>query len=285
VGIQPSADAIPGPVSARFGAKVAIVTGGGSGDGVAVSGVGAATSRLLAREGCRVAVLDADAAAANRTVERIKREGGDAFAIRGDVTLQDDCRRAVELARSTYGRLDVLVNSLGISLSRGSVTAISEDEWDRVMDVNVTGMMRMAKHAVPHMPSGGAIVNVSSVHAMRPAYESVVYSVSKGAVVALTLALAVSEAFRKIRVNCVCPGNIWTPMAIRRLRASHVDDLDAARDRRRLLNPLEIEGTAWDIAHATAFLASDQARWITGQTLIVDGGATVPGHGETRPTI
>jgi NAD(P)-dependent dehydrogenase (short-subunit alcohol dehydrogenase family) len=272
------------PLGGRFGGKVALVVGAGSTEGadLAAPGVGAAISLLLAREGARVAVLGLGAEGAARTVDLIMGEGGEAFPLQADVSVQEDCRRAVAAVVARYSRLDILVNNLGIRLSGSGVVEVPEEEWDRVMDVNVKGLMLMTKHAVPHMTAGGAIVNMSSIGATRPTYtSSIAYLASKGAVDALTIGLAVQLA-PDIRVNGVNPGNLWTPLAMSEVIKRKVDDLETARYKRRMLTPLQSEGNAWDVAYATAFLASEEARWITGHTLTVDGGATLPAPASVR---
>jgi NAD(P)-dependent dehydrogenase (short-subunit alcohol dehydrogenase family) len=267
-------------VSQRFEGKVALVVGAGSSEGADLEapGVGAAISLVLAREGAKVGVLGLGAAGAARTVELIAAEGGEAIAVQADVSRAEDCEQAVEAVVARFGRLDILVNNLGIRLSGFGVVDVPEDEWDRVMDVNVKGPLLMAKYAAPHLPVGGSIVNISAEIAVRPTYtSSLAYATSQGALNTLTIALALQLAVRGIRVNGVSPGNLWTPLAIReRVARGEGADLEAEREKRRLLSPLGLEGTGWDVAYATAFLASDEARWMTGQTLTLDGGAMLP---------
>jgi NAD(P)-dependent dehydrogenase (short-subunit alcohol dehydrogenase family) len=247
--------------------RVAVVTGGGAlDDGI---GNGRAAAILLARAGASVVVVDRKIEAAERTVAMIETEGGRALSVDADVTDEADCARIVGTAVEAYGGLDVLDNNVGVG-SRGSVVELEPDHWDRVMNINVTSMYLMAKHAIPAMESrgGGAIVNVSSISALRPRGLTA-YSTSKGAVIALTKAMAVDHAGAGIRVNCVAPGPVYTPMV------SGPGMSDELRDRRRRASPLKIEGTGWDIGNAVVFLASNQARYITGQTLVVDGGVTL----------
>ena len=247
--------------------KVALVTGcGAAGDGI---GNGRAAAILLARAGARVVVVDRDAALAKRTVEMIEATGGTALALQADVTRAADCAMSVTAAVDRFGRLDFLDNNVGIG-SRGTVVDESEESWRRLMQVNVDTMFLTAKHAIPAMrrAGGGAIVNVSSISALRPRGLTA-YSVSKGAVIALTRAMAVDHGREGIRVNCVAPGPVYTPMVYQRGMS------DRARERRRLASALGIEGTGWDIGHAVRFLLSDYARYITGQTLVVDGGTTL----------
>src|SRR6058998_826738 len=249
--------------------KVALVSGGGAaGDGI---GNGRAAAILLAKAGARVVVADRDLKLARRTVEMIESVGGQAIVVEVDVTRSADCAAMVRTAVERFGRLDLLDNNVGIG-SRGSVVDESPERWRRIMQVNVETMFLVAKHAIPAMirAGGGAIVNVSSISALRPRGLTA-YSASKGAVIALTRAMAVDHGKDGVRVNCVAPGPVYTPMVYQRGMSPE------ARDRRRRASTLAIEGTGWDIGHAVRFLMSDHARYITGQTLVVDGGATLSG--------
>ena len=250
--------------------KVAIVTGGGAaGDGI---GNGRAACILLARAGARVMVVDRDLTLAERTVAMIAAEGGTAAAVAYDVTQSAQCAAMVEDAVARWGRLDCLDNNVGIG-SRASVVDETEETWARVMQVNVDSMFLTCKHAIPAMvrtAGGGSIVTISSISALRPRGLTA-YSVSKGAVIALTKAMAVDHGPQGIRVNCVYPGPVYTPMVYGRGMT------DAARETRRKASVLGREGTGWDIGAAVRFLLSDQARFITGQILGVDGGATLVG--------
>ena len=248
--------------------KVAIVTGGGArGDGI---GNGRAAAILLARAGARVLVVDRDKALAERTLAMIAEADGEGEVCEADVATDAGCEAMVATALQRWGRLDVLDNNVGVG-SRGSVVEESEEGWERVMRLNVASMFLASKHAVPAMirgDEGGAIVNVSSIAALRPRGLTA-YSTSKGAVIALTRAMAVDHARDGIRVNCVAPGPVYTPMVYGRGMS------DEARERRRRASLLGIEGTGWDIGNAVVFLASARARYITGQVLIVDGGVTL----------
>jgi NAD(P)-dependent dehydrogenase (short-subunit alcohol dehydrogenase family) len=176
----------------------------------------------------------------------------------------------VTAALDRFGRLDFLDNNVGIG-SRGSVVDEPPENWRHVMQVNVEPMYLAAKYAIPAMINtarGGAIVNIASISALRPRGLTA-YSASKGAVIALTRAMAVDHAKDGIRVNCVAPGPVYTPMVYARGMSA------SAREQRRKASPLAIEGTGWDIGHAVRFLLSDHARYITGQTLVVDGGVTL----------
>ncbi len=257
--------------------KVAIVTGGGAaGDGI---GNGRAAAMLLARAGTRVLVVDRQRDLAQGTADMIAAEGGTAAAFAADVTDDAQCEAMVAEAVARFGRLDFLDNNVGIG-SRGSVVDEKPEVWRRVMQVNVETMFLAAKHAIPAMirtAGGGAIVNVSSISALRPRGLTV-YSTSKGAVIALTRAMAVDHGPDNIRVNCVAPGPVYTPMVYA------PGMTPAARDQRRRASVMAREGTGWDIGHAVRFLLSDHARYITGQTLVVDGGATLVGPSrESQP--
>ena len=250
--------------------RVAIVTGGGAAeDGI---GNGRAAAILLARAGAHVFVVDREHERAERTVAMIAAEGGTAAAFACDVTSETEARGMVEAALARFGRLDCLDNNVGIG-GRGSVVDMPEDEWHRVMRVNVDSMFYASRAAIPAMiatAQGGAIVNVSSISALRPRGLTA-YSTSKGAVIALTRAMAVDHGEAGIRVNCVAPGPVYTPMVYSRGMTAE------GREARRRASVLAIEGTGWDIGRAVRFLLSAEARYITGHTLVVDGGATLVG--------
>jgi NAD(P)-dependent dehydrogenase (short-subunit alcohol dehydrogenase family) len=251
----------------RLAGKVAIVTGAGSrAEGI---GNGRAAAILFAREGAKVLLVDRQREAAAATQAMITEEGGEAAVCVADVTRGDECRALVEDTVRRWGRLDILDNNVGIG-GRGSVVEMDEAQWDHMMKVNVSSMMLTSKHAIPAMirSGGGAIVNISSISALRPRGLTA-YSTSKGAVIALTRAMAIDHAAQGVRVNCIAPGPVYTPMVY---AGGMSDDL---RQRRRQASPLGIEGTGWDIAYAALFLASDEARYITGVVLPVDGGVTI----------
>jgi len=251
----------------RLEDKVAIVTGAGS----QTSGIGngRAAAILFAREGARVLIVDQNRSAAEETLEAIRKEGGEAEVFIGDVTRAEDCAAVVNRALAFWGKLDILDNNVGIS-GPGNVVEVQEDLWDHVMAVNVKSMMLMSKFAVPAMAAkkGGSIINISSISALRPRGLTP-YSASKGAVIALTRAMAVDHAKDGIRVNCIAPGPVYTPMVFGKGMSEEL------RDRRRKASPLGIEGTGWDVGYAALFLASDEGRYITGVVLPVDGGVTI----------
>ena len=247
--------------------KVAIVVGAGAaGDGI---GNGRASAILLARAGASVLAVDRQEELAQRTVEMIRTDGGEATVCVADATQEQDCRRTVELCCDLYGGIDILDNNVGIGSSHSVVTE-DYSRWSTVMRVNVDSIFMMSKFVVPQMKArgGGAIVNVSSISALRPRGLTA-YSTSKGAVIALTRAMAVDHAADGIRVNCVAPGPVYTPMVVGEGMT------ESQREQRRLSAPLRIEGTGWDVGNAVLFLVSDMSRYITGQTLVVDGGVTL----------
>jgi NAD(P)-dependent dehydrogenase (short-subunit alcohol dehydrogenase family) len=219
-----------------------------------------------------VLAVDTNAESGAATVQMIVDEGGSASAFVADVTQAADCTSMVATALEMYGRLDILDNNVGIG-SRGTVLDTTEEEWDRVMNVNVKGMMLASRAAIPAMIAsgdGGAIVNISSIAALRPRGLTA-YGTSKGAVIALTRSMAVDHAAAGIRVNCIAPGPVYTPMVY---AAGMPDEL---RERRRNASLLKVEGTGWDIGYAAVYLCSDEARYVTGVVLPVDGGVTISG--------
>jgi NAD(P)-dependent dehydrogenase (short-subunit alcohol dehydrogenase family) len=253
---------------AGLAGKAAIIAGGGAvGDGI---GNGRAAAILLARAGTKVLVVDREQALAERTVAMIAAEGGTAAAHAADVTDEKQAKDAVSAALDHFGRLDFLDNNVGIA-SRGSVVEESADKWRRLMQVNVETMFLVSKYAIPAMvktAGRGAIVNISSISAIRPRGLTA-YTTTKAAIIGLTRAMALDHAKDGIRVNCIAPGPMYTPMVY----APGMSD--KAREQRRRASALAIEGTGWDVGHAVRFLMSDHARYITGQTLVVDGGLTL----------
>ncbi len=251
----------------RLEGKIAIVTGAGSrAEGI---GNGRAAAILFAREGAKVLLVDFSREAAEGTLEMIKKEGGEAEVFTADVSKSEDCRNMVERAVKRWGRLDILHNNVGIS-GPGTVVEVKEADWDQVMAVNVKSMMLTGKFAVPAMAAGGggSIINISSISALRPRGLTP-YTTSKGAVIALTRAMAIDHGAQGVRVNCVVPGPMYTPMVYARGMSEEL------RQRRKQASVLKTEGTGWDIGYAALFLASDEARFITGVVLIVDGGVTI----------
>ncbi|MBM3801196.1 MAG: glucose 1-dehydrogenase [Acidimicrobiia bacterium] len=259
----------------RLKDKVAIVTGAGSsGPGW---GNGKATAVLFAREGARVLAVDISESAVEETRSIIEQEGGVCVTYRADVSRADDVSAMVDCCLEAFGRVDILQNNVGI-LEVGGPVEISEQNWDRVLDVNVKSMFLACKCVLPIMErqGRGAIVNVSSISSIRyTGYPSVSYNASKGAVNQLTQNIAVQYARKGIRANCVLPGLMNTPMIIEPLknvyREGSIEGMICERD---ALVPMGKMGDAWDVAYASLFLASNEAKYITGALLVVDGGLT-----------
>jgi NAD(P)-dependent dehydrogenase (short-subunit alcohol dehydrogenase family) len=249
----------------RLAGKVAIVTGAGS-------GIGRAAAIRFAREGARVAVSDLDGGAAEVTARDIVRESGTAIAVGGDASREDDVATLVERTVGAFGPPTVLLNSAATS-SFGTLEESSAQELDRVLRVNVGSAWLCAHAVIPLMrdSGGGSIVNMSSITAIVGAPGMAAYSTSKGAIVTLTRTLALELAEQAIRVNCICPASIDTPM----LQASFDRQPDplAARARNVKRHPLGRLGTPEDVANLALFLASDEASFITGGTYVIDGGA------------
>lgn len=259
--------------SLSLAGKVAIVTGAGSrGPGI---GNGRATAILLARRGARVLLVDMQRDWMDATAATIAAEGQEHACITADVSDNAECRAVVEDALARWGRLDILVNNVGISGPPGNAVEVDPEAWDRAMRVNVGSVMLMSKHAIPAMQraGGGAIVNLSSVAGIMAGHAGLLYATSKGAIVQMTRAMAAHHGEDGIRVNCIAPGYVFTPMvAVRGVDA-------AAREARREATLLKTEGTAWDVAEAIAWVVSPSARWITGVLLPVDAGTHA---GQTR---
>ena len=260
----------------RVEGKAAIVVGGGQTKGETI-GNGRATAVVLAREGARVVVADRRLDSAEETVDMIRAEGGQAWAVEIDITVEAANRRLTATALERFGRIDLLHNNVGASIALGDApaTELTVEAFQRSFDVNLKGMWLTCKHALPALrESGGSIVNISSMAALN-AYPLVGYKTTKAAVVALTENLAAHNTQYGVRVNAILPGLMNTPMAIesRVAKGTPRDEVIAARDRRV---PLRRKmGTGWDVAYAALFLHSDEASFITGVSLVVDGGESV----------
>jgi cyclopentanol dehydrogenase len=247
----------------RLDGKVALISGGARGQG-------AVEARLFAREGARVLfgdILDAE----GRQVEtEVRAAGGEATYVHLDVTREDDWRAAVAAAESRHGRLDVLVNNAGILLRRRTEET-SIEEWERIMAVNVTGVFLGTKHALPALrrAGGGSIVNISSIAGLvGSVHGSSAYTATKGAVRLFTKSIAVQHAGERIRCNSIHPGPLDTEMM-----RDVFGDPERREERRRRI-PLGRIGTAEDVAYGALYLASDEASWVTGTELVIDGGIT-----------
>jgi glucose 1-dehydrogenase len=237
----------------RFRDKICLVTGGGS-------GIGRSACQQFASEGARVAVIDINEEHGNECVRQICASGGQAIFVRASVDNVDQVKRAVDTIIHTWKRIDVIVNDAAI-MTFTPIVETSEADWDRVMAVNLRSIFLFCKYGIPHMPPGGSIVNISSVHAHETTKNVVPYATSKGGIEAFTRGFSEELADRKIRINCVAPGAINTPMLWNNPNVkSGAEKIEGA------------VGEPVDIASAVLFLASDGARFITGTTLVVDGG-------------
>ena len=244
--------------------KVALVTG-------AASGIGRATALLFAKEGAAVAVVDINAGQGQAAVSEIEAAGGKAIFIACNVTSAEDCRQAVEKTVAAFGGLHILFNNAGI-IRRANVIDTTEDEWDRVMAVNVKSIFLMSKYAIPYMEKagGGSIINTSSGWGLKGGGNAISYCASKGAVTNMTRAMAIDHGKQKIRVNAACPGDTDTPMLrneAKQLGASEDSFMAEAADR-----PLGRYAQPLEIAQSVLFLASEAASYVTGTALLVDGG-------------
>lgn len=258
------------PIAEDLAGKVAIVTGAGSRPGEGV-GNGRAAAILLARAGAHVVLADAVPGWAEETRRMIAEEGGaESIVVAADVTRPEDCARIVAAGVERWGRLDALVNNVGIGGARGDAEHADLEEWNHGLLVNVTSMMLMAKYAIPAMrrSGGGAIVNIASVAGLKGGHPHLLYPTSKGAVVNMTRAMAVHHAGDRIRVNCVCPGMVYTPMV---QQGGMTPERREARKNRSILR---VEGSGWDVGAAVAFLCGGNSRWMTGAIVPVDAGAT-----------
>ncbi|HYL16192.1 MAG TPA: glucose 1-dehydrogenase [Terriglobales bacterium] len=245
--------------------KVALISGG-------ASGIGRATALLFAREGAAVAIADLNEAAGQAVVHEISNQGGKCIFESADVTRAGDCKRVVERTLRELGGIHVLFNNAGI-IRRASVTELSEEDWDRVMEVNVKSIFLMSRLVLPVMAraGGGSIINTASGWGLTGGAKAAVYCASKGAVVLLTKAMAVDHGPQNIRVNCICPGDTDTAM----LR-SEAQQLGEATERflaEAARRPLGRVGTPEEIAQAALYLASDASSFVTGTVLVVDGGS------------
>lgn len=262
-------------MTGRLQDKVAVVIGAGSvGPGW---GNGKATAVLFAREGAKVLCVDINEAAAEETAGIIAGEGATAAVERADVTQADQVAALTKRALDLWGRIDVLDNNVGI-LAVGGPVEQSEADWDRVMDANIKGMFLTCKHALPVMErqGTGVIVNIASVAGIRwLGVPYISYHASKGAVIQFTKAVALQYADKGIRANSILPGFMDTPMYVEPLKDAYAGgDIAKMKEIRAAQCPMGRMGDAWDVAHAALFLASDEARYITGTELVVDGGIT-----------
>ena len=253
----------------RLESKVALITGGGS-------GIGRACAEMFAREGARVAVSDISLERAQSTTQFVTSHGGEAIAISGDVSVGDDAQNMVSATVEKFGKLDVLVNSAGVSARNAMPKGSSPEEvWDKVIDVNLKGTYMVSWHAMPEMAKsgGGSIINLSSIMGlvgypvgMGGGFNP--YNPSKGGVLQFTRNLAIDSASKNVRVNCICPGYVETD-----LTSALTKDAEAL-SRLETLHPIGRLGQPEEIAYAALYLASDESGFVTGTPLVVDGGYT-----------
>ena len=243
----------------RVNGKVAVVTGAGS-------GIGRASACALSREGARVVVVDLHGDAARKTCELIRTSGGAAVPCQADVSTVEGAEAMISRAMLEFGSIDVLHNNAGIAV-RGTITEQDEEGWDRCVRVNLKTVYFGSKSAIPRLlERGGSIINTSSVTGLIGFRNRSVYAMTKAGIVSLTRSMALDYASSGIRVNCICPGFVQTPLIAQLLK-----NPEKAK-RLTAIHPLGRLGTPEDIAHAVVFLASDESAWMTGQALVVDGG-------------
>lgn len=258
-------------VGNRLAGKVAVISGAGS-EGEFL-GIGAASAILFAAQGAVVGLLDVEPTRSGNTAAFIDALGGRSLALTADIRSAGQCGQAISDMLRGFGALHVLMNNAAIARA-GTLETVTPQDWQASVDVNMTGTLLLSQAATPHLKENhGCIVNVSSIAAQRAHGVAIAYSASKAAIEAMTRDMALSLGLSGVRVNCLIPGMLHTPIGGGKSAQ--------ARERRRLSNLLSIEGSAWDAAWAALFLASDEARWITGTTLVVDAGSTIiPGTRE-----
>ena len=251
----------------RLKNKVALITGAGTrGE---ITGIGQASSILMAREGAKILINDINADRAKSTLSQIENEGGEGLVIAEDCTKEEGCKSIVKKCLDQFGKIDILFNNVG-SFGRGMVTEVEEENWQKAIDSNLKSAVIMSKYVVPVMAEsgGGSIINISSIDALRAGgSKNVPYSGAKAGVSHLTRLMAVHHGREKIRVNCLAPGHVHGsfPNSIKKIP----EDI---RELRRKAGPLGTEGNAWDVAWAAVFLATEESRWISGTVIPIDAG-------------
>jgi NAD(P)-dependent dehydrogenase (short-subunit alcohol dehydrogenase family) len=247
--------------------KVALVTG-------AAMGIGRSTAVLLAKEGARVVLADIDEQQAKETSRMIEEAGGEAFFARTDVSKSEDVEAAIKTAVETFGSIDVLHNNAAIALG-ATVVDTTDELWNRVLDVNLGGVYRGCKYAIPHMVrnGSGSIINSTSVQALRGFSGWAAYAASKGGILSLTQQVALEYAKHNIRVNCIAPGTIMTPLNEKLFEEA--EDPEALIETWNRMHPVGRFGEPEEVAEVVLFLASDASSFVTGHCLVVDGGLCV----------
>jgi len=262
-------------VTGKLAGKVVVVVGGGQTPGETI-GNGRAACLTYAREGAHVLVVDIDRVRAEQTAQLVLEEGGDARAYRADITSEVDCRTIPEVAQAAFGRIDVLHNNVGVVLG-GSTENLTAAEWRSGLDVNLTGMWLTCKYVLPHLreQGRGVIVNISSLAGLLASGHAIAYSTAKAAVNSMTRALALEYAPHGVRVNCVAPGMVDTPIGVDRVVHQTGVSREDVVARRAATIPMGYQGTCWDVAKAALFLACDDSALVTGVVLPVDGGSSL----------
>jgi NAD(P)-dependent dehydrogenase (short-subunit alcohol dehydrogenase family) len=274
--MRPEEDSFMGD---RLKGKVAIVTGAGAVIGAPDRppvGNGRAAAMVFAKEGAALLAVDTHAESAEETRRMIEKEGGRCSVFLGDISRAADCKAMAENCVKAYGRIDILHNNVGIGPRNASgILESDEADWDRVMNVNVKGLYHTCRAVLPQMlkQGSGSILNISSVGAVLHAYPKLfIYTISKSAVNTFTRCLAAEFAPKGIRVNCIMPGMIDSPPIYKEILPLYGGDIEKMRKDRNERVPMKHMGEPWDIAYASLFLVSDEAKYITGQVLSVDGG-------------
>jgi NAD(P)-dependent dehydrogenase (short-subunit alcohol dehydrogenase family) len=264
-------------MTGRLEGKTAVVVGGGQTPGATI-GNGRATALLFAREGASVLVVDRRRDSAEETAQLIRDEGGTAHVHESDLSTEAACSGVADAAQKAFGgRIDVLHHNVGIGAGDATPTRLTEEAWDTILDVNLKAMWLTCKHVVPVMrgQGGGSIVCVSSLASIASAGNLTAYKVSKAGVNALVQALASTNARHNVRANAILPGFIDTPMAVDAQARALGQDREALASARASMVPMQHQGTAWDVAYAALYLASDESAFVTGVLLPVDGGQSV----------
>lgn len=253
----------------RLKNKVAVITGSGS-------GIGRGVAFVFSREGAKIIVSDLNQEGGLGTVQIIREAKGVAEFIRANVREPSEVKNLIDSTVAKFGRIDILVNNAGIALDKDIVTELSIEEWDLVLNTNLRSVFLGCKYAIPYMikQGGGSIINTSSVSGFAPARNLSSYCASKAGILILTKAMSADFGKFNIRINCVCPGEILTPMSESGFKAAKVADRKAFEKEILALYPLGRFGTPEDVGKAMLYLASDDANWVTGEALVVDGGAT-----------
>ncbi|GAO25794.1 3-oxoacyl-ACP reductase [Alicycliphilus sp. B1] len=251
---------------------MAIIVGAGQQPGETV-GNGRAVAERFAEEGARLLLVDIQPESLKDTEDKLRSMGAEVASVLADITREDDCARIAAQCVATFGRIDVLHNNVGRSKGDKSTVELGADMWDEIMAMNLKGMFMTCKHVLPQMiaQKEGSIINISSTSSLS-ARPTVAYKTSKGAVNTFTQHLAYENAAHGVRANAILPGLIDTPMAIERRARERGVSREIVRAEREAMVPMKRMGTAWDVAHAAVFLASDESRYVTGVLLPVDGG-------------